>query len=492
MTAHHLTRNPRRVPDLLRTCSALLLGGLLACSADVPPGAPAATDDWQDLPEAQAQPLSAEARAGQKLFETPFPGTNGRSCATCHVMTEATTLLPASVAARLAADPTEPLFRRIDADDPQAAEPDYEHLKKGLVRVVLPLPDNMDVIDLEGKVVTPADRTIFVWRGVPSVANVSVTAPYQLDGRAHSLGQQAQGAITTHSEGPLVESPELERIAEFQRTVFSSSRARFVSAMIGLGVPLDDIPMPEDNMALDPQGQRGRKLFDRACLACHGSATTDRVVNREVHKLFFTSIKPDGNIRFQVIPGVGPVPVFVDRPNVEIFNYGFGIFTYLGQLGLFPTFNASVSLPRYRFRFYEDGTRSKAVTELPPVPVTASGDPFDPTSVLDENGAPIVGPNLLPQAFTTDPGRAVITGDPADFEAFDVPQLRGIAHTPPYFHDNSHETLGDVVDSYSRFVLPALPPLEMPAVHPPEIPGFPPEALSPAEKQDLLSFLNRL
>jgi cytochrome c peroxidase len=475
----------------LRTSSALLLGGLLACSADLP-GAVDPIQAWQDLPEEQAQPLSAEARAGQKLFETPFPGTNGRSCATCHVLSESTTLLPASVAARLAADPGEPLFRRIDADDPEAAEPTYEHLKKGLVRVVLPLPDNMDVIDLEGKVVTPADRKIFVWRGVPSVANVAMTAPYQLDGREANLAHQAQGAITSHSEGPPIETPELERLGEFQRTVFSSPRARFVSALMGLGVPLDDIPAPEQRMDLDAQGQRGRQLFVRACLPCHGSATTDRIANRDVHKLFFTSIKPDGNIRFDVIPGVGPVPVFVDRPNVEIVNYGFGVFTYLGQLGLFPTFNASVSLPRYRFRFYQDGTRTRAVTELPPVPVTASGDPFDPTPVLDETGAPIVGPNLLPQAFTTDPGRAVVTGDPADFEAFDVPQLRGIAGTAPYFHDNSHETLKDVVDSYSRFVLPVLPPLELPGVHPPEIPGFPPESLSPAEKQDLLSFLNRL
>ena len=69
------------------------------------------------------------------------------------------------------------------------------------------------------------------------------------------------------------------------------------------------------------------------------------------------------------------------------------------------------------------------------------------------------------------PGRAAITGDPADFEAFDVPQLRGIARTAPYFHDNSHETLRDVVDTYSRFVLPFITPLNLPAVHPPEQPG---------------------
>jgi hypothetical protein len=121
-----------------------------------------------------------------------------------------------------------------------------------------------------------------------------------------------------------------------------------------------------------------------------------------------------------------------------------------------------------------------------------SGNPFDPRPVRDADGAPVVGPNLIPQLFTTDPGRAAVTGAPADFETFDVPQLRGIARTAPYFHDNSNATLRDVVDSYSRFVLPVLPPLGMPAVHPPEQPGSPLEALSPAQKDDLLAFLERL
>src|SRR4051812_9430150 len=54
------------------------------------------------------------ARAGQRLFDDPFPGTNGRSCATCHTESEHTVLRPASVVARLAADPGDPLFNRID------------------------------------------------------------------------------------------------------------------------------------------------------------------------------------------------------------------------------------------------------------------------------------------------------------------------------------------------------------------------------------------
>ena len=37
------------------------------------------------------------------------------------------------------------------------------------MRVTLPLPENVDLIDADGAVVTPAARTIDVWRAVPTV-----------------------------------------------------------------------------------------------------------------------------------------------------------------------------------------------------------------------------------------------------------------------------------------------------------------------------------
>jgi cytochrome c peroxidase len=427
--------------------------------------------------------------AGRRLFANAFPHSNGRSCATCHVLEEHTILSPASVVARLAKDPDDPLFARIDADDPTAATPTFEHLQKGLVRVVLPLPDNMDVIDEQGRVITPPDRKVFVWRGVPTVENTAITAPYQYDGRVADLPTQAQGAITNHSQGGNVAQAKLEQIAQFERSQFSSGRARFVAELLEAGVPVEEIPIPEDYMTLTDQEQRGRDVFRTACAGCHGGATTQRITNRALHDSAFPEEKSDGNILFA---GTPPAPVLRARPHDEFLLIGFGLLSYLGQRGQFPAFNASVPLPHYRLRFYSDGTRQQQVTDLPPIPVTASGDPFDLNPKVDANGAPIVGPNFVPQWYSTDPGRALITGDPADFEAFDIPSLRGVAHTAPYFHDNSVVTLKDVVDDYSRAILPFFPVLKLPPVNPPEGPGLPPEALSPAQKQDLVSFLNRL
>jgi cytochrome c peroxidase len=483
-------------PLPLARVAALTL--LFACAGDPPPPtAPAAAPDRPAPPdgaafESQSQALLSGSLVGRRAFAQALPHSNGRSCATCHVPSEDTALRPASVEARLAADPQDPLFNRIDADDPSAEEPGFEHLKKGLVRVVLPLPDNMDVIDAAGVVITPADRTIFVWRGVPTIANTAATGPYQLDGRAATLQDQAQAAILGHSQGRPVSRHLLDEIARFEAGSFTSWRARFVGELAALGVPVAQIPRPEPFMSLSPEEKRGRQLYDRACEACHGGATTDRIVNRQVHDAFFPVLKPDGNVRFEMVPGKGPVPVRLSRPNVEFLNVGYGLASYAAQLGFGTTFTSPLELPHYRFRFYQDGTRREATVDLPPVPVTKSGDPRDLRPALDAEGFPIVGPNLVPQLFTTDPGRAAVTGDPADFEAFDVPQMRGIANTAPYFHDNSSATLRDVLDNYSRFVLPTLPMLELPAVHPPERPGGSKESLSPADKDDLLAYLRRL
>ncbi|HLT39276.1 MAG TPA: cytochrome-c peroxidase, partial [Enhygromyxa sp.] len=151
--------------------------------------------------------------------------------------------------------------------------------------------------------------------------------------------------------------------------------------------------------------------------------------------------------------------------------------------------NRTATLPQYRFRFYRDDARTEHWTDLPPVPVVDEQG----NAALDERGLPIFGPAGFPQLFSTDPGRALITGNPADFEAFDMPQLRGIANTAPYFHDNLMLTLDDVVEVYSRAILPALPVLGFPPIHETEQPSFfGGESLSEEQKADLIEFLEIL
>jgi hypothetical protein len=60
--------------------------------------------------------------------------------------------------------------------------------------------------------------------------------------------------------------------------------------------------------------------------------------------------------------------------------------------------------------------------------------------------------NGATQTFTTsDPGRLLLTGQPADLGVMDNTQLRGISNTAPYFHNNSAATLEEVLDHYDAF-----------------------------------------
>jgi cytochrome c peroxidase len=81
-----------------------------------------------------------------------------------------------------------------------------------------------------------------------------------------------------------------------------------------------------------------------------------------------------------------------------------------------------------------------------------------------------------------DPGRARVTGQPADLRAFKTPTLREIARTAPYMHDGSIATLSEVIDFYDGGGHPD-PGLD---------PGIRPLDLNAREKRDLLAFLTAL
>lgn len=55
-----------------------------------------------------------------------------------------------------------------------------------------------------------------------------------------------------------------------------------------------------------------------------------------------------------------------------------------------------------------------------------------------------------PPLYSSDPGHALETGDPADFEAFKIPPLFNVRNTAPYFHDASAKTLEEAVRHYDE------------------------------------------
>ena len=148
-------------------------------------------------------------------------GGNGRACSDCHMDAENFQLTPAAAQARFAQMTTtgvdDPLFRAIDANDFRvngAAAHDFTNLtQNGLVRVTIPLPANVKLLDCGATVPCPAsalptsETVADVWRSVPSIFDAKITGPdgvapasprgpnpsggYQLDGRIDTLQNQA-------------------------------------------------------------------------------------------------------------------------------------------------------------------------------------------------------------------------------------------------------------------------------------------------------------
>jgi len=73
--------------------------------------------------------------------------------------------------------------------------------------------------------------------------------------------------------------------------------------------------------------------------------------------------------------------------------------------------------------------------------------------------------------YTSDPGKALISGKCADVDKLKVPVLRGLAARAPYFHNGSAANLNEVVNFYNdRFQM----------------------GLTQEQKDDLAAFLNSL
>ena len=191
-------------------------------------------------------------------------GGNGRSCADCHMPSDNFQLSPASARVRFDAlqaerehntNADDPLFRPVDADDFRINGEnaiDFSNLvDNGLVRVTMPLPLNVKLIDpVTGQ---PTEETsVDLWRAVMPVFNVAITGPdgvapiwppgaprppimgqdpngpnrqggYQHDARFGTLQEQARGALFAHAQVS-VEPPTrmLDDLAAFQQTLFSS------------------------------------------------------------------------------------------------------------------------------------------------------------------------------------------------------------------------------------------------------------------------------
>ncbi len=461
-----------------------LLGGIAVSSCG-------GGDDGEAPAEASAcAPADSAFCRGQANFHDRTLaglGGNGRACSDCHMDSENFQLTPAAAQARFAKMTStgvdDPLFRAIDADDFRvngAAARDFTNLTQlGLVRVTIALPASVKLLECGATVPCPAsalptsETFADVWRSVPSIFDAKITGPdgagpvwprgpnpsggYQLDGRIDTLQNQALSALRNHA-GITVDPPAsfLDDLAGFQSTQFSAPSVNALSDAITAGTS----PLPDPDPVLDALETVGKSVFNRACAQCHG--------NQGGH--------PSGST--PILQGTQGTPTALAR--------------YHDILTACPRPIDNVSPPRFAFAPCSANQMKNVRTyEITNSGVAPSGSPC---------GGASPQPACVTRLTTSDPGRLLLTGYPdvggrGDIQHMDVPSLRGISRTAPYFMNNSAATLEEMLEHYKQFFKrvqvqnPAAPLLTtQPGATPPVID----RPFADAEVPALLAYLRKL
>jgi hypothetical protein len=341
------------------------------------------------------------ADPSQALFQGPsraFGGvvvSNGRSCFTCHRGVQATALglppPPLSGAVPLG----DSLFTGLDGD----AQGDPDGMRNldelGLIKY---RPHRFNLSRPE----TDPYRKCFAWRKAIRLVNVAFASGFLSDARGRAMFEVERGAVFSHTQDSDDRFDDLFTVQDgndlqaFQFGILSDPR---LAALRDPDDPMYAVLVNDPFYTVPiatPAQRRGGEVFRRNCMTCHN---TPNVFNN------LSNVEPLGDdTRPPSFPSFAPA---------------------VGR-----TFDVGVAeRNRHGLRFtHDDG-----------------GGRFSPVVIplANEDGST----TLLTVTF--DLGLGAITGRTEDVGRFKVPQLRGVQHNAPYFHDNSAFSLEEVVDYFN-------------------------------------------
>jgi mono/diheme cytochrome c family protein len=322
--------------------------------------------------------------------------SNDRTCFTCHRGAEAEFGIDLPIGGRLSdtIELSDALFTGIEADaqgDPDAFENLDQHaLFKYKFNRFDPRP-NTDGFD-----------DVFGWHKSPGLLNVAFMHGLLTDGRVPTVAGADRGAISSHTQegdlaiDDLLSADQANDMLAFQFTLFTDER---LAALRDPTDPLYDelVSDPYYTVDITTNAQKaGRKVFDDYCFSCHN---TPQVFSG------LDNVEARGN-------GDRPVDKVAWAPSLT------------------KTYNVGVSeRNKHGLRF----TKHLGDNEFEPITLL----------LAKEDGS------IVEHEVTFDVGLAASTARHDDVGRFKVPGLRNLANNAPYFHDNSCDTIEEVVDYFN-------------------------------------------
>ena len=458
--------------------------------------------------------VATHSTAGVINEQNPFfqsLGSNGRSCATCHQPDQAFSL--SASGARLVYTRThglDPLFASVDgancptndSDDPEAHS---LLLNNGLIRVGITPPANMQftiavVHDPYGCAITYDPKTgariISIYRRPLPATNLRYLSAVMFDGRetlmplndantidanlAYDLTDQAKGAVMGHAQGTVVPSDkQLAQIVQFESGL-STAQTRdndvgSLSAGPASGGPLALSSQKYSPGTNDPLGGNPIGInFNQNAFSLYTAWE-----NISTHPRFPWQLPTPGEssneMKRQIAAGE---KIFNTQPLIITGVRGLNDNAAIGSPASIPgtcttchntpnVGNHSVALPLdigvSRQPGYETNPaiiaalRQLSAPDLPVYEIRGCPDPLYPGSTIT--------------FYTSDPGKALLTGLCADVNRGKGPILRGLAARAPYFHNGSAANIEELVSFYNqRFQM----------------------NLTDEQQKDLIAFLNSL
>ncbi len=418
------------------------------------------------------EPISLKGAFFQSL------GTNGRSCASCHLPTEGWSVSAAEIQLRfLLTQGNDPIFRtndgsncdhNIDTSTLHGKRQAYSLLlSRGLIRITMAMPAGAEFTVTN--VINPYGcgdlTTLSMYRRPLPTTNLGFLSTVMWDGRESTapttqkitypntgqlvadLTHQATDATVIHALGSAPTAAQLQDIVNFEMSLRTAQAYDYRAGALNVA-----------GATGGPAAIASQQFFigiNDSFPASFGFNPTGAPFDPNIFNLYDAWANSHNPARASIARGQA---VFNSKP-----------ITISGVAGINDVPGLPASFSGTCGTCHDSPNAGDHSVSAPlNIGIADVNGPLDvsylPVFIIRNNATGAV-------VLTTDPGRAMVTGKWADIGKLKGPILRGLASRAPYFHNGSAATLADALTFYEkRFNI----------------------TFTEQEKADLIAFLNSL